>query len=107
MIRRYKNGNIDLRVDSDDLKSIIKRLKDRDEYTPQNLFNAVFEYAINELDSVDTYIQGEPYCLGNYHMAYRLVCSYNGLESELTDIQINTLISGKSIKLNFYKKVVN
>lgn len=88
MTRRYKNGNIDVRLEPDRLESI------------QNGRTSVIEELLWELDSVDTYAISDEYCLSNYDMGCTLYSCYADVIFILSFGEaLETLPAGKTMKL--------
>lgn len=95
MIRCYKNGNIDIRIDKDTLKELRNKCgNDRLTY-----YNQIYYIVCTELDSYDTCVVGDPFCMGNDCIAYKLYCYRTDKSGILLDRDIYKLMSGSCIKI--------
>ena len=86
-VKRFKNGNINIRFDKYDLGLI-----EAGEASPIVIF-------LNALDEVDTYLCGDEFCLSYWSMAIFLYSFYSDrlFLVDYSDLQI--LKAGKTLKL--------
>lgn len=94
MERRYKNGNIDVKIDSDALNTLMKNRAG---------FKDVFDQFANQMSNVDCHLLGNPWCMSNYCVAYTFYCANNGLAYNITDSMIYEFAENKVIKCQGYK----
>ena len=91
MIRCYKNGNID--------KDTLKELRNKCGNDILTCYNQIYYIVCTELDSYDTYVIGDPFCMGNDCIAYKLHCYRTGKSGVLLDNDIYKLMYGSCIKI--------
>lgn len=94
MERRYKNGNIDIKIDSDALKTLVQNKAG---------FQEIFVQFVNQMSAVDCYLLGDPWCMGNDCMAYTFYCANNGLVYDITDRMIYRFSNNYVVKCQGYK----
>lgn len=84
---RFKNGNINVRFDKDELDGIRAGK------------TGAFETLTWELEAVDTYLIGEEFCLSNYAMGVTFYSYYSNRVFVFNMGDLETLTEGKTVKL--------
>lgn len=82
MVTRFKNGNINVRLDAigaDDARA--------------------YEAMVMELDAVDTYPVGDEFCLGNSAMGMHFYSYYSDRIYVFNMADLDVLKAGKTVKL--------
>ena len=87
-VLQFKNGNINVRFSESSLENIAKG-----KWTDIEVLSWL-------LDSIDTYFEGDEFCLSNYDMGALLHDYYSGKEFIVSFGDINrVLLNGKTLKL--------
>ncbi len=88
MTKRFKNGNINVKLSEETIEKWRK-----------GLFH-VMETLFNELENVDTYMVGEQFNLGNSAVGITVYnCNQDKCYTVNLDRDIATLLDGKTLKL--------
>lgn len=87
---RFKNGNINVRFDKDELDSIRAGK------------TGAFETLTRELDAVDTYLIGEEFCIGNFAMGVHFYSCYSDRMFMFNKAWLDELMAGKTVRLYAY-----
>ncbi len=87
MNRRFKNGNINVRLDPDELSGVKKGSI------------SAFEALSWELDAVDTYLVGDEFCLSNFDMGVYFYSAYSDAMFLFPMSELEKLKEGKTVKL--------
>lgn len=83
LAKRFKNGNINLKAEKEDLEGN----------------EGLLVYAIWQLQELDCTLFGEEYCLNNYEMAVDLYSYYDDVLIRFPYSLLHDLKNGKTIKL--------
>lgn len=82
LVKRFKNGNFNVKMEESDFNR------------ESMLVNLIWA-----LQEKDCNIFGEEYCMGNMEMAVDMYCYYNGLIVRIPYSVLDSLESGKTVKL--------
>ena len=86
--RRFANGNLNIRFSPEEIEEVMDSQ------------NAAIALVCNKLDAFDcTPVTGYPESLGNANWYLEFECAYNGMNYRLLDLDLITLLTGKTVKL--------